>query len=169
MGLDRILTLDCSTTCTGWALGEKGKVKKYGAIWQKGDVKDRKYRMVKAINRLVKKYSPDRIIYEGFFLIGFQRGSSVVLELLVALEFSLYPFKMEKIQPQTWRSRLEIKRGKGEWKGKVKRWVRNNFGRLKRIYHNERKEWVAANSDCYDAVAILLADFAWQNEEEGSS
>jgi len=153
-----ILALDCSSTCTGWAVGDsEGNLIKYGAIWQKGDMRDRAYNMVKNITYLVRKYKVELIVYEEYLAASPKRGSHAVPEILGALKYATYPVEVTGIYPQTWRMWLQVKKENNDWKKSVKKWVEQNYGCLRKVKHNLTRRSVKAPNDTYDAVAIFLA------------
>ena len=115
-----ILSLDCSTTCVGWAVFEKDKLIKYGRIEPtvKGlEWRDRVHNLLVQLEDLILQYKPTMIYQEDVPMGG--SGGALILSQLNYLQgaFSVIEQKycdVEYISVSTWRKNIGINSGKDQ-------------------------------------------------------
>ena len=115
-----ILSLDCSTTCIGWAVFEEDKLIEYGRIEPnvKGlEWRDRVHNLSIQLEDLIIKYKPTIIYQEDVPMGG--SGGALILSQLNYLQgaFSVIELKycnIEYISVSTWRKNIGINSGKDQ-------------------------------------------------------
>ena len=116
-----ILSLDCSTSCIGWAVFDEDNLIDYGRLeptingleWR-----DRVYNLLPLLENLILKYKPTKI-YQEEVPLGGSGGGMVILELGYAQgAFSViertYCDEIEYIDVGTWRKNIGINDGKDQ-------------------------------------------------------
>lgn len=115
-----IISLDCSTTCIGWAVFEEDNLIEYGRIepTEKGlDWRDRVHNLLPQLEELIIKYKPTTIYQEDVPMGG--SGGALILSQLNYLQgcFSVIERKysnIEYIGVGTWRKNIGINSGKDQ-------------------------------------------------------
>ena len=116
-----ILSLDCSTTCIGWAVFEEDNLIDYGRLeptisgleWR-----DRVHNLLSSLEKLILKYKPNKI-YQEQVPLGGSGGNMILSELsYVQGVFSVieraYCQNLEYIDVSTWRKDIGINSGKDQ-------------------------------------------------------
>lgn len=115
-----ILSLDCSTTCIGWAVFNNDKLIEYGRIepTEKNlDWQDRVHNLLPQLENLILKYKPTKIYQEDVPFGG--SGGALILTQLSYLKgaFSVMQRKycdIEYIGVGSWRKNIGINSGKDQ-------------------------------------------------------
>ena len=112
----KILTLDASSTCTGWSLFEDGQYIKSGYINLKKDKNSehRLYEMAKQITDLISYFKPHKIILEDTMMNSNVSTLKMLSNLAGAIKFYCYlhNFEIETIYPSEWRKYVKIQEAK---------------------------------------------------------
>lgn len=151
-----ILSLDCSTKSTGWAIFEDDNLKSYGCITSSStDLFKRIHKMVDEIDVLIEQNEIKKIILEevrpenGVQNIKTHKALMFLQGALAMMVHDTYP-KIELIYlyPSEWRKCCKIKTGRGVVRETVKqhdiRFVEETFG-------------IKVNDDIADAIGIGYA------------
>ena len=160
-----ILSLDCSTKSTGWAVYEGKTLKDYGCITSSStDLFTRIHKMVDGIEKLIKENNIEKIILEevrpenGVQNIKTHRALMWLQGALAMMAHDNFP-KIESVYlyPSEWRKSCNIKTGRGVVRETVKqhdiRFVQETFG-------------IKVNDDIADAIGIGYAYLHPGGEEE---
>lgn len=146
-----IISLDPSSTNTGWAYWEGGRLKEYGCI----TLPNRKNKgqsittsltiLYDAVFQLMLKYDPQKVIIEDVFAGKFACG---IIQIVRANGVCILASGMQNdtvilVHPSTWKKAI-IKEGRHN-KANVKKYIYKNFPELKYKKHNQ---------DVLDAVGI---------------
>lgn len=180
-GDGRILFLDISSSCTGWAVASQdvGKkevtIHKAGVIWfnSSWDHGQRYHYLAQfIINIAYIQFQIDHVVAEGY-MVNRKRimGVLVIPEATGAVKASCKevdpPLTFDNILPQTWRSALKIKKnskyaGKKAWKEPAKKFVNKQFPKKvpKKMVSNVTGKERATPHDLYDALCIAMGWFA---------
>lgn len=106
------LSLDASSTCSGWSLFEDGKYIESGFIDLKKDkdANHRIYEMAKKISELISYYKPHKIILEDTMMSSNVSTLKMLANLAGAIKFYCYlhDFELETLYPSEWRKYLNI-------------------------------------------------------------
>lgn len=146
----RILSVDQSTTKTGYALFADGDLRTYGVIASKSkDSLVRMRDMCSQIQGLIKKYKPSLLVIEKVSL----HSSVPTLVSLANLQGAIFQMCYEKdiayvlYAPSTWRRIIGILGGKlkrEDYKKRAIAFVENSYG-------------VTVSDDCAEAICMGLA------------
>lgn len=160
-----ILSLDCSTKSTGWAIYIDKKLSNYGLITSSStDLIKRIHKMVDEINILIKDNKIEKIILEevrpetGVQNLKTHRALMWLQGALAIMVHDNYP-KVETIYmyPSEWRKSCKIKTGRGVVRETVKqhdiRFVEETFG-------------IKVGDDIADAIGIGYAHLHPDGKEE---
>ena len=111
MSSDIILSLDASSTSTGWAVFDNKGLSAYGVIKPQGeDWRDRLVHQGPKLKEIINKYHPTKIVMEDVPLKS--SGGLKVLVLLGAVQgfiygiASSYELPVKFVSPTTWRSSM---------------------------------------------------------------
>ena len=106
------MSLDASSTCTGWSVFEDGKYVKSGYVdlHKDKDSEHRLYEMAKQITRLIAYYKPHKIILEDTYSSPNVSTLKTLANLAGAIKFYCYlhAIDVEMIYPSEWRKLLKI-------------------------------------------------------------
>lgn len=115
---DILLSLDASTTSTGWAVFNKYGLAAYGVVQPEGeDWRDRLVHQSPKIKEIIEKYHPTKIVMED---VPLKSGNSKVLVILGAVQGFIYGIAASYsipvcfVQPSEWRSPLNLYDGTRE-------------------------------------------------------
>jgi Holliday junction resolvasome RuvABC endonuclease subunit len=158
-----ILTLDLSTSCVGWAVGEEPRLVNYGKFVFTDDREfGEKMLAFKAyLLTIFTTYRPDRVIVEkpisrhgNTTALHNQLLGVVRLLAVEALEYEIMDRHL--VSPRTVKALLEVKAGDDHNHNKkiMVEHVNKAFG-LKLQFHENSK--LQTEDDIADAIAILLA------------
>lgn len=146
----RMLSVDQSTTKTGYALFADGDLRAYGVIASKSkDPLERMRDMCSQIQSLIKKYKPSLLVIEKVSL----HSSVPTLVSLANLQGAIFQMCYEKdiayilYAPSTWRRIIGILGGKlkrEDYKKRAIAFVENSYG-------------VTVSDDCAEAICMGLA------------
>lgn len=117
------MSLDASSTCTGWSVFEDGKYVKSGYVdlHKDKDSEHRLYEMAKQITRLIAYYKPHKIILEDTYSSPNVSTLKTLANLAGAIKFYCYlhAIDVEMIYPSEWRGILKIQ-SKGAKRNELK-------------------------------------------------
>ena len=160
-----ILSLDCSTKSTGYAVFEEKSLKEYGCITSSStDLFKRIHKMVDEIKVLIEKNKIEKIILEevrpelGTQNLKTHRALMWLQGAIALMVHDNFP-KVESIYvyPSEWRKSCKIKTGRGVVRETVKqhdiRFVEETFG-------------IKVNDDIADAIGIGYAHLHPDGKEE---
>lgn len=160
-----ILSLDCSTKSTGYAVFEEKSLKDYGCITSSStDLFKRIHKMVDEIKVLIEKNKIEKIILEevrpelGTQNLKTHRALMWLQGAIALMVHDNFP-KVESIYvyPSEWRKSCKIKTGRGVVRETVKqhdiRFVEETFG-------------IKVNDDIADAIGIGYAHLHPDGKEE---
>lgn len=146
----RILSVDQSTTQTGYAVFDGGDLRSYGVLKSTGkDSTARMADMCHKIQLLIKKHKPSMMVIEKVSL----HSSVTVLVSLANLQGAIFQMCYEKdlgyvlYAPSTWRRIIGIIGGRlkrDQYKKKAIAFVENSYG-------------ITVNDDCAEAICMGLA------------
>lgn len=182
----KILGLDVSSTCTGYAvltcdfLTRKATVTSAGALWLSNNTDNAlKYNY---ISKCLSEYFyilgyMDYLVHEQYSInMKKAQGIMVTPEMIGAIKATVAELGVsyESISPQSWRKELGIKaditekNGKRErdYKGPTKEWVNNLTCVPDTIISNITGKERNTPSDVYDAIAVI---FAWAQKLTGAN
>ena len=116
----KFISLDCSTTCIGWAVFEEDNLIQYGRLepTEKGlDWQDRVHNLLPQLEQLILKYKPTTIYQEDVPMGG--TGGALILSQLNYLKGALSVVirkycNIEYIGVGTWRKNIGINDGKDQ-------------------------------------------------------
>lgn len=144
----KILSLDQSSTKTGWAIFENGKLLDYGLIrtMSNDSASVRRIKLKNEVKQIVEKYNINEVILEGVYyskLHGFSMYStlSMVLGSLIDLCTELkIPYRV--ITNTTWKTIIsDLGKTRSIQKPRIVEWVLDTYK-------------VEVKSDIADAIAI---------------
>lgn len=152
----KMLSLDLSTSSSGWAVYEDKELVAHGTITASStDVIKRIYKMRDNLRQIIMEHNIDKIVAEEVLPTGRMPNVYKALsKLQAAMEFMLHDefphIKKEYILPNQWRSKLGIKTGRGKSREGLKMadmaWVKDKFD-------------LVLNDDESDAIAIGYSTF----------
>lgn len=132
----RLLSLDQSSHCTGFAIFEDGKLIQNGKFDLKSeDIGERLYDYRETIKKLIDKYNPDKVAFEDIQMQGSINNVvtyRILAEILGITQELMVEIKMpyEIISSNTWKSKLDIKgKARAEQKRNASAWVLNTYGK----------------------------------------
>ena len=106
------LSLDASSTCTGWCVLKNGQYVESGFIDLKKDknTDHRIFEMAKQISELIEHYKPNKIILEDTYSSPNVSTLKLLANLAGAIKFYCYlhEFELETVYPSEWRKFLHI-------------------------------------------------------------
>lgn len=115
---DIVLSLDASTTSTGWAIFDKRGLAGYGVIQPTGeDWRDRLVHQGSKLKEIIERYHPNKIVMED---VPLKNGNSKVLVILGAVQGFIYgiaasyQIPVQFVLPSEWRSPLNLYDGTRE-------------------------------------------------------
>ena len=112
------MSLDASSTQSGWSVFEDGKYVKSGYINLKKekDSNRRIFEMAKQISELISYYNPDKIILEDTMLSSNTSTLKMLSNLAGAIKFYCYihNFSLETLYPSEWRKFCGIQEGRAK-------------------------------------------------------
>ena len=162
-----ILSLDCSTKSTGWAIyNSKKQLIDYGCITASStDLIKRIHVMTDGLIPVLQEQKIDKIIVEevrpeGGYGVGNLKTHKALMYLQAALEFLIhdhYPkITIEYIYPNSWRASIGIHTGRGIKRETLKeadiRFVQETYG-------------ITVNDDEADAICIGYAQYHIESNE----
>lgn len=166
-----ILALDPSSTCTGYCLAtvnfkkKTAKVTKAGVLWFGKDwehAKKYNYIMRSLLEYFYTIHHIDHVVIERYS-VNRNKMSGVLVnpELQGAIKGALYEHEIlvDSIPPQTWRSKLGIKKDKAtnDYKAPTKQHVTKVFSNIPtKIISNITRKERSTPSDLYDSIGIML-------------
>lgn len=131
----KILSIDQSTTCSGYCvcdIGENFKIANYGFIKVTGDFEERLIKMCENIELLLKNRSIELIILEGIFKLANTKTFGELSQLLGALKelANIYTIPVKVISSSEWRKLFNVppKTKRNDLKKLSKNYVLENFG-----------------------------------------
>ena len=168
---DRILALDVSGSCTGWAYGVFGKLEGYGKYIQKqtGSKGKRLAQFAEWLTGLLEAKKPTIILIERPYR---GRNSNVLASLskfIAVVELCAYitlDLELEDswfLDPRFIKKQLKVSKGKDYEDNK--RLMVNRINELfgLKLKFSTRKSKKLTDDDVADAIAILVA---WWNQDE---
>ena len=147
------LSLDLSTTSSGWALWEGNKIKEYGCITaDKGTpLNKRIHKMWEGLEGVLSRYDVKKVVAEDPLPRTSYNTNEATYRALNWLQGYLgvllkdKGIEIEFVLPNSWRSKIGIKTGRGhkreELKEEDKKWAKEHFG-------------FNVNDDIADAIGI---------------
>lgn len=163
-----ILSLDCSTTCIGWAVFEGDDLIEYGKLEPtvaKLDWKSRIENLLPQVDELIDKYKPTKIYQEQVPMGG--KGGNLVLSQLFYLQGALSVVEsiinkipVEYIEVATWRHNVNISSGdKHRDSKKIKSIEKANelFGLNLAYELTKGGNYKSGDDDCSDAILIYAS------------
>jgi len=147
--VNRILSFDVSSVCTGWAFLFDGKLKEFGTIEppKSYSLQEKLYWFRSATNVLLKTYFPDYVVIEDTYL-GNVKTLKVLMQFIGVLNLECF-FELGQepvfISPQTVRSNFELKK-----KEDVFEYVKNKYKVKLKKYNFE------TGNDITDAILQAL-------------
>lgn len=167
---DRILALDVSGSCTGWALGLYGKLESYGKYIQKqsGSKGKKLAQFAEWFSSLLEAKKPTIILIEKPYR---GRNSNVlanlskfiaVVELCAFLTLDLELKDEWFLDPRAIKKALQVQRGKDY--DDNKRIMVNRINQLfgLKLKYSKSKSKKLSDDDVADAIAVLVA--FWKRE-----
>ena len=150
----RLLSLDQSSHCTGFAIFEDGKLIQNGKFDLKSeDIGERLYDYRETIKKLIDKYNPNKVAFEDIQMQGSINNVvtyRILAEILGITQELMVEIKMpyEIISSNTWKSKLDIKgKARAEQKRNASAWVLNTYG--KKVTQDE------ADAICLGASTLI--------------
>lgn len=114
----RVMGIDASTTCTGWAIFDDNELIGYGAIRPDGDNwRDRLVNEGPVLSQVIKKYSPTKIYMEDVPLKSQNPKALVILGAVQGFIYGIassFEVPIEFVMPNEWRSPLNLYDGTRE-------------------------------------------------------
>ena len=108
----KYVSIDASTTCSGWSVFENGKYIDSGFIdlRKDRDQEHRVYEMASKIGQIIDSNKPDVVFIEDTMMNSNTATLKLLASLGGAIKFFCYShnYKFESIMPSTWRSILGI-------------------------------------------------------------
>lgn len=163
----RVLFLDISSSCTGYAIANldfKSKsvdFQRAGAIWLDPDWSHQEkysYMFNAIVNYFWVAEAIDYIVVEQYSINpNRMMGVNVVPEMQGAIKTAAWEngVKVSSILPQTWRSQLGIKKdSSGDWKEPTKQKIAQYTTVPVETESNLTRKLRATPSDLYDAMAV---------------
>lgn len=161
-----ILSLDASTTSTGWAVFHDGLLLDYGCIKPQGEGwRDRLIHQDALISDLIIRYRPNQIVVED---VPLKSSNAKVLIILGAVQGFLcglvarHGLTIKFVPPSTWRSSIGLFTGDREGTTR-KELKRKSVEKANKIFGLNLR-WVSMNSGKNDddiSDAILLGYYWW--------
>lgn len=118
MSSEVILSLDASSSSTGWSIFDKKGLSAYGVIQPEGeDWRDRLVHQGPKIKEIIERYHPNQIVMED---VPLKSGNQKVLVILGAVQgfiigiASSYDIPIKFVLPSEWRSPLGLYDGTRE-------------------------------------------------------
>lgn len=148
----KMLSFDTSSTCSGWAYWENGKLKEYGKIDQRKE-KDKEIRlenMTIELNSVLKKFHPDIVIVEKPPFIKDPSALIILAEITGGIRgWAVDKCEFMEYMPQQWRHLVKDSDEKMP-KGRelIKKWDIAKVGELFQI------TLPAKDDDIADAILI---------------
>ena len=132
----RLLSLDQSSHITGWAFFENEKLIEYGKFnLIAEDIGERLWDYRQAIEKLIKKYNPDKVAFEDIQMQG-QINNVVTYRILseilgVTQEYMVeIGMPYEIVSSNTWKSKLNIKgKQRAEQKQNAQKYILDQYGK----------------------------------------
>lgn len=134
----KVLSVDQSTKCTGYAMFVSGEYVESGIIdmnKSKLETSERSFEMAKAIWKLVKHYKPDHLILED---VQLQQNNAKTMLILARLQGMVIGYaeahkvKTYLVPPSQWRAQLHYSQGPKVKRAELKQqsidYMKNNFG-----------------------------------------
>ena len=141
----RILSIDSSTTSTGWCIYENKPIK-YGCICPNKALEyiDRVIYMLKELNALKLKYEPEIIIIEQLAVTRNAKVAQMLAGLQVAIEvmFRQEEYLVIEARPSEWRKYCNIK-------GKKREELKQNA-----VNYIKNKYKIEVNDDTAESICI---------------
>ena len=162
----KILFLDLSTKSTGWAIGEDGKLIQHGCITASStNVLKRIVSMTNQVNKIIQEHQITKIVAEEVRTDFTNTHTFKVLNwiqgIVIYNAFRDNPkIEYEFIEPSSWRSTIGIHTGRG---------VKRDELKAADIRYVKKKYDIDANDDVCDAICLMDAYYARNDEEEGFS
>jgi len=163
----RVLFLDISSSCTGYAIAnldfksKSADFQRAGAIWLDPDWSHQEkysYMFNAIVNYFWVAEAIDYIVVEQYSINpNRMMGVNVVPEMQGAIKTAAWEngVKVSSILPQTWRSQLGIKKdSSGDWKGPTKLKIAQYTQVPIESESNLTRKLRATPSDLYDAMAV---------------
>lgn len=129
----KLLSLDTSTTSTGWGLFQNGKLKDYGNInlLKKGIAEDRIPLMIDEIEKVIQQNNPNVLVVELTVVSRNVQAQRYLTMLLGMLWYICLKHKIEfvTLRPTEWRSYVSDER-KGRKREELKKWSINKVTEL---------------------------------------
>lgn len=154
----RVMGIDASTTCSGIAVIEDGKLIYHDAIDMKKnkDAEQRVKNMMSELGAVIKEYSPDALYIEDSWNKQNIETTKMLSNLLGAVMYVCQDLGCEftKMLPSVWRSLTGIKLcGKNGSKLKREELKKEAISKVKRTYR------IVCGDD--EAEAICIAEAGW--------
>lgn len=187
LGDGRILFMDISSTCTGWAIASQDSVTlkvtihRAGAIWFPRDwPHGKKYHYLRefVLNVAYVGYQVEHLVVEGY-MVNKNRimGTLVIPEATGAVKAACFEQEPEltfhHVYPQTWRSVLGIKKdinfvGSKAWKEPAKKVVWETFPDQipVKMLSNVTGKLRPVPHDLFDVLCICMA---WYSKEPNAN
>ena len=132
----RLLSLDQSSHITGWAIFEDEKLVEYGKFnLIAEDIGERLWNYRQEIEKLIKKYNPDKVAFEDIQMQG-QINNVVTYRILAEIigvtQEYMVEIKMpyEIVSSNTWKSKLDIKgKQRAEQKKNAQKYILDKYGK----------------------------------------
>jgi hypothetical protein len=175
MGARRvILFLDISSTCTGYAVADKGKIAGVGVKWFPKEWKtpEKCIEMSFWVNTLCQNRNVEKIVYERYSFNMKNPNGALACPQIQGAVFagSLGSKQLEDITPQTWRKHCGLKKAKTEnWKQVTEAHFRALYDIPEKIESNVTGNLRTTPSDYFDALGICIGwhkmkglDISWE-------
>lgn len=144
----KLLSLDTSTSSTGWAVYINGNLSEYGVLTNgKGDTQSRLHNMIKSIFDLISSYSPAAIVIETPVVVR----NPKVQRLLTMIFGAVYGkcvvdhIEFNELRPTEWRKLIDSGK-KPRKREELKEW---SIKKVKDLFYIEN-----INDDMSDAILI---------------
>lgn len=159
------VSLDISSSGTGYAIYEKDKLTNSGVIHPKGEfAKDRFPEMVKQINTILEQNHPSKIIVEGFYCANSFASVEYILKIHGVVEAwaAMNGVSRVVLPPSSWRKTLGFPTPK---KGQPKGTARKEAKQMSILFAGNLLDRAPISDDEADAICLGYAEYILSNEE----
>ena len=177
MGARRvILFLDISSTCTGYAVADKGKIVEVGVKWfpKEWGIAEKCHELRQWVYATFFLADLEKVVYERYsFNMKNPNGALACPQIQGAVLSALgQSDRFEDITPQTWRKHCGLKKAKTEnWKEVTEAHFRALYDIPEKIESNVTGNLRTTPSDYFDALGICIGwhkmnglEISWEKE-----
>ena len=160
------VSLDISTSSTGYAVYEKDVLISSGVIQPKGKLaKDRFPGMVHTITDVLEQNHPSKIIVEGFFCANSFASVEYILKIHGVVEAwaAMNGVNRVVLSPSSWRKTLGFPTSK---KGQPKGTARKEAKQMSILFAGNLLDRAPISDDEADAICLGYAEYIIENELE---